>query len=819
MSESLTKAKAEYIEVLNEQAKRTARNKLLAFTCYTKDDYEVANHNRVYASILDDFISGDIKRLMVQMPPQHGKEISHDTPILTPNGWTTHGQIKPGDYVFGRNGQPVKVLAESKEYKSEYLITFTDGSQIECHGNHEWVVCDRKRNGHGKEFQYETKWMYEQGVWIGEQGNRGSRARFQVDPNVSVEFPNSDLLVNPYVLGAYLGDGTADTNVITHHKDDTGVINEISKHYKLKFTKPLKPNPDTCRSVFKGLRDDLKQIGVHKDKFIPSDYLISSKNQRLELLAGLIDTDGYSYHKNGRVTFTNINKRLIEDVRKLVVSLGWRVTICEFEPVTSTSGIVGKNKVYQLCFNPDEPIPNRIERKRLDNPNPQIRKRAIKSIEKRSDLGVGKCIQVEGGIYLVGDSLIPTHNSELCTRRMPAKMLGDNPNRRIAVVAYNHTFAAKFNRDVQRIIDCAEYKELYPETGLNTKNIRSDASGSWLRNSDEFEIVGKQGSLISVGIGGGLTGNKVDVAIVDDPYKDAASANSEATRRNIEEWWDSVLMTRLHNNSQICLTFTRWRHDDIAGYLLEREPDKWVVVKFEAIKETFDNPYDTRELGEPLWPERHSLEGLLEKKEANPRIFNAMYQQNPTDKEGNKVKESFFEYYYKHELGNGSDFMYVDTATSEKELKDNDPSGILTGRMVGNRLYLTDFRKGLWDITDLPKNIEAAAAQNLTHRGRIFIENKSNGRSTKQILQRDTRLNVFLENPRGTKMERLENELPDLEAHKVFLPHGEAWVADFLEQLKGFPYRSHDEEVDCLTGLMRVSLKNAGKQRGIRRTN
>jgi hypothetical protein len=103
----------------------------------------------------------------------------------------------------------------------------------------------------------------------------------------------------------------------------------------------------------------------------------------------------------------------------------------------------------------------------------------------------------------------PQHGkSEMCSRRMPAKILGDNPNKRVAVCAYNHTFASKFNRDIQRIITSSEYKELYPETTLNERNVRSDASGSWLRNNDEFEIVGKKGSLISVGIGGGLTGKQ-----------------------------------------------------------------------------------------------------------------------------------------------------------------------------------------------------------------------------------------------------------------------------------------------------------------------
>ena len=130
----------------------------------------------------------------------------------------------------------------------------------------------------------------------------------------------------------------------------------------------------------------------------------------------------------------------------------------------------------------------------------------------------------------------PQHGkSELCSRRLPAKMLGDNPDLRAGLVSYNHDFASKFNRDVQRIIDSREYAGLYPETRLNTANIRA-AVGSWLRNSDEFEIVGRQGGLVTVGIGGGLTGRALDVLIIDDPYKDPKDAWSPTVRRSIQEF-------------------------------------------------------------------------------------------------------------------------------------------------------------------------------------------------------------------------------------------------------------------------------------------
>lgn len=427
---------------------------------------------------------------------------------------------------------------------------------------------------------------------------------------------------------------------------------------------------------------------------------------------------------------------------------------------------------------------------------------------------------IDGKIKRLMVFMGPQHGkSELCSRRMPAKILGNYPDKRIGVVAYNHTFASKFNRDVQRIIDTKEYKEVFPETTLSGKNIRVDAKGAWLRNADEFEIVERKGGLISVGIGGPLTGNKIDVAIVDDPYKDPASANSAAYRNRLEDWWEAVLETRLHNDSQICLTFTRWRHDDIAGYLLEQqkklEPEfHWTIVKFQSIKEGVPDKFDPREPGEALWPERHSKEKLTAMKAKNSRIFEAMHQQNPTPAEGNLIKESMFPVYEWGDLPEGVNHCYIDTATSEKELKNNDPTGILVFRVYQNRVYLIEFVKGKWSMPDLIENIKRVHARHLTGRkSKIVIENKSNGRSTKQVLARETEFSVILDNIKGGKEERLENELPTLESGRVLLPKGDFWVKDFMDQLKGFPMLTHDEEIDCLTGAIRVAFANKSKHK------
>jgi hypothetical protein len=243
----------------------------------------------------------------------------------------------------------------------------------------------------------------------------------------------------------------------------------------------------------------------------------------------------------------------------------------------------------------------------------------------------------------------PQHGkSELTSRRLAAFMLGQNPNLRIALCAYNATFASKFNRQIQRIMTDKSYLDVFPETKLNHKNVATDSHGSYLRNSETFEIVEKNGSFISVGVGGGITGNPVDIALIDDPIKGAEEAGSQTYREKLWEWYTTELETRLNNNSQILVTLTRWNVDDLAGRILEYSNDEnardWEVVVFPRIKIDNSNPNDPREVGEVLWPEIHSLESALEARQRNAVKFEALQQQNPKIMEaGNEFYKGFDE--------------------------------------------------------------------------------------------------------------------------------------------------------------------------------
>ena len=245
----------------------------------------------------------------------------------------------------------------------------------------------------------------------------------------------------------------------------------------------------------------------------------------------------------------------------------------------------------------------------------------------------------------------PQHGkSEGATRRLPAFVLGQDPDKRIAIVSYNAIKARKFNRELQRIMDDDRYYELFPQTllaGQASYQEQGRRSRNYARNSDECEIVGYQGSFKTIGVGGSLTGEPVDMLIMDDLYKDASSAWSPAIRQNVADWYDTVASTRLHNDSQQLLVFTRWHMEDLAGRLLEQEGvydpienlQGWLLVSFPAIQNRPPSEQDPRAEGEPLWPERHSLEKLLEIKGRSPTVFESLYQQNPQPSQGLMYEE------------------------------------------------------------------------------------------------------------------------------------------------------------------------------------
>lgn len=399
----------------------------------------------------------------------------------------------------------------------------------------------------------------------------------------------------------------------------------------------------------------------------------------------------------------------------------------------------------------------------------------------------------------------PQHGkSTIVSECFPAWVLGKNPNYKIVGCSYSASLSSKVSRNIQRIMDDERYFDLFEDTELSGKGKKTKG---YIRNVDMFEPINSTGFYKAVGVGGGLTGTPVDIAIIDDPVKDALEAYSVTYRERVWNWYTTVLQTRLHNKSKQLFIMTRWHDDDLAGKILKTEPEKWTVISIPAIRETLQdgNDKDPRQIGEALWENKHSLERLLAAKHRSLRTFTALYQQKPTVDGGNIVKEDWFKRIRYSEFKalrfNEPIHFFLDTAYDERKQKsDNDPSGIIGACYIGGNIYITCAQKVWKSFPDLikwiPDFVYTNGYDNI--KSSIRIEPKANGKSVVQQLEVSTSLNVtYTPTPTEGKDVRLHAVSPKIECGRVYLVEGD-WNDEFIDEVCGFPAKAHDEYVDIL---------------------
>lgn len=776
-------------QLQRELKRRRARLSFPDFLDYMDDKYERQWFHTLIAKKCQDLLLGKLgtNRLMVFVPPQHGKLLPADTPIWTTEGWKKHGELKRGDYVFGDDGRPKKVLANSGVYPWHVeRLTFQNGQSILAAREHLWKMHVEYDDHKGRrEIITETQHVFD---------HQHRRSPYlQCSP--ALETPERKLPIDPYILGLWLGDGLKNQGVIVSGEEDV--------RYLSQFGRVKQEREGYYRITIDGLRKALRLNGLLCNKHIPKNYLLSSKTQRTELLCGLMDSDG-TCDRRGNCEFCQNEGQLAQDVYTLLRSLGYKARTKTY-PATLYGREVGEK--VRILFNPDRTdevfhLPRKAERLRNKTKGDRSDKYRLflTSIAPHGEV-MGNCIQVEGGMYLAGEDFIPTHNSELVSRKLPAWALGWNPKMKIVGSSYAASLAQGFSRSIQRLIDSPEYREVFPATFLNSQNVPTDARRGYLRNIDIFETVGHGGFYKAVGIGGGLTGTPVDLGIIDDPVKDAMEAASPTYRERVWSWYTDVFTTRLHNNSKIIFIMTRWHDDDLAGRLLSCEPEKWTVICIPAIREDLEMKEDPRQIGEALWEERHSLARLREAEAQSPRTFAALYQQHPTIDGGNIIKREWFRHTTEAEFGRLHTtepiVFFLDTAYTDKT--DNDPSGIIATCKIGGNLYITHAEKVRMRFPDLVRFIPRYAAMHgYTRRSSIRIEPKANGLSVIDQLKETTGLNVVsTPTPRDSKETRLYAASPAVECGRVILVDG-VWNEAFEDEICGFPAKPHDEYVDIL---------------------
>lgn len=381
----------------------------------------------------------------------------------------------------------------------------------------------------------------------------------------------------------------------------------------------------------------------------------------------------------------------------------------------------------------------------------------------------------------------PRHGkSELVSRRLPAFILGQNPNAKIIAASHTADLACAMNRDVQRIIECEAYRKIFPNTSLNGTNIRTMADGSYLRNSNEFEVVNHVGAYKCAGVGGALAGRGGDFLILDDPIKDSEEAESPVHREKLWNWYNTTFQTRGEKGAGILITVTRWHEDDVAGRLLklaaeDPDADQWEVINFPAIKEKLEVPGDPRKEGEALWPWKYPIEVLKKiRATGGSRNFNSIYQQRPSSEAGEILKRIWTTNRFKvlppmNSRGGFDTLLVSSDMRFKKDKKTGDYVVHQAWGRLGSRIYFLGEARGRWGFTD--SIAEFLKIINATPIGRFklnglnpkLIENKANGPAMEEVLAKKVSGMILVE-PDGGKVARVNAVTPLWEAGNVFLP-------------------------------------------------
>ena len=337
--------------------------------------------------------------IVVAGRPGLGKALALDTPLPTPTGWTTMGQVRPGELLLGADGRPVRVVAATEVLHGRpcYEVEFSDGAVLVADEQHQWLTDT-----------VASLWSHDRAA-VRTTGELAQTLRCPTAeglPNHSVrttaalQLPEVALPVPPYVLGAWLADSAPAGERLATVDDDLGMLLEGEDIHLGTSGRP------------QSLPGRLHDLGVVGDEHVPAIYLRASEQQRGALLAGLLDA-GASVTSAGDVRLVVPGRRLAEGVAELAVSLGHQCVVAG-EPASSGPG-------WTITVHTDDEVfrlpRKQLEHKQLAHEQPGQRdagRRAVVAVRPVASVPV-RCVEVDSPdhLYLAGRSMVPTHNSTL----------------------------------------------------------------------------------------------------------------------------------------------------------------------------------------------------------------------------------------------------------------------------------------------------------------------------------------------------------------------------------------------------------------------
>ena len=378
--------------------------------------FHLESMRRMQASI----VNGGLFALA--LPRGSGKALALDTPIPTPSGWSTMGDLKIGDIVYDDNGQPCHVVCKSDVFTDHkcYKVTFSNGDSVIADAEHLWQVEDHY--SHRKSDVRTTEWLSTRCS----KNTRGyAEHRFRLPMGMPLQCESVELPIPPYALGAWLGDGATTKSTLTLFNDDaTHICGMIRKSGwtvdKCEYGEKTNCAEYILNRVCKGHIGRipsglhfLKEAGVHGDKHIPEAYLRASFEDRLLLLQGIMDTDGYS-GKEGHCEICIKSEKFALSFGELLSTMGIRYSMNDKIVLLDGKRFHTHRFYFNVC-NGVQPFS--LPRKQISDNGRYGGRIMIDSIEEVNSVPT-QCIAVDSPshLYRAGRTMLVTHNTSITER-------------------------------------------------------------------------------------------------------------------------------------------------------------------------------------------------------------------------------------------------------------------------------------------------------------------------------------------------------------------------------------------------------------------
>lgn len=764
-----------------------------------------------------------------------GKALSLDTPMPTPSGWTTMGDVKVGDALFDEHGRPCSVVDvfDVQHGRTCYEVEFSDGTKVVADRDHLWLTETKKARYCAKGVVKEDGGFYEGPLVRTTEDIRetliynASGSRPETNHSVPVAGPlqthSIDLPIPPYTLGAWLGDGASSSGHIT--SADEEIVSEIRREglkvAKLKSAKGKASlyRIETARGMgrhfgpagdLKGItfRGRLKLLGVLENKSIPPAYLRASIGQRRSLLAGLMDTDGHAGH-NGRVEFCSVNLHLAEGVFELASSLGFKPVLTEGEARIDGRYISPK---YRVTWTPHEQV-FRLRRKaeRVGEPKSQAsrnRRRFIVAVREVPSVPV-RCVTVDSPshLFLCSRAMIPTHNSYALTVAYAIFLLVKDPNKRILI-------ASRSGKNAERI---AGFIRLHFESNSTFRRVFGDYVGDrwdqrmfWIKPRASLK---SEASVATVGIEGAVVSQHYDVILCDD-LVDNENARSTGMRQQTESFFYQSLLPCLEPDGEIHIVGTRYHHRDLYGVLMEpdmRMHDVTCIIPALSRKEGVPDDAPEVEKWISAWPEKFDVEMLLQLKKESLLSFETQYQCSTALMVGEMFSYADMDLRPLREFPDHlSRFMGLDLAIALDRPKDYYAQVVVDYDRKSDTVWVRAVRRFRGRPTHVQRQMFYEWYDHYDCQRAVNESNFYQAAFTQDCKHERPDISVFDAQSRVDKVTRAWAIVDRIAAKTIVF--NEALTTLFDEMVQ-FPTGEHDDQVDALGAAIQAAQRKARKPR------